>query len=83
MNNSSGTHRALQISRTGGYPGTVLLFHPINNPISFQEFDNNFREACCEIGNITVYCDLFFNQRITDTGENYVPPKLKLGKYVW
>ena len=47
----------------------------------FKTFDSDFREACCGIGNFTEYCDLFFNQRITDTGENYVPPKL--GKYVW
>ena len=77
-------HRALQTSPREGYAGTALLFHPTvdvhQSRAHFEALEKPFREACCGIDDLTDYCDLFFERRIIDTGEDYVPPSV--GKLV-
>ena len=68
--------RALQTSPHDGYAGTALLFHPIDFRTQFEAIKEPFREACCEIDGFTDYCDLFFERRLINTGENYMPPSV-------
>ena len=68
---------ALHTLRHIGYAGSALLHHPIENSEQFETFDMQFRRACCGLGdNFTEFCDLFFDQRLINTGENYEPPRL-------
>ena len=72
--------RTLHVTRHSGYAGSALLFHPFESREQFEMFDMQFRTACCEIDGFTDFCDLFFDQRLINTGGGYEPPRLGKGR---
>lgn len=72
-NNNS---RALETSRYEGFAGSVLIQHPIENKQGYESLEKAYRDACCGIEGFTDYCDLYFDRRMINTGEGYVPPLL-------
>ena len=72
MNNS----RALQTSRYDGFAGSVLIQHPLENEPGYELWEKAYRDHCCGIDGFTDYCDLYFDQRMINTGDDYEPPLL-------
>lgn len=69
-------HRALQTSRSEGYAGTALLYHPLEDRNNFETFEVSFRTNCCGVDGTADDCDLFFNRRPINTDLGYMPPLL-------
>lgn len=67
-------NRALQTSSNDGYAGTVLLFHPLEDTMNYEQFEKTYRSDCCGDDGTRPLCNLFFSQRTINNGEGYVPP---------
>ena len=44
--------------------------------MAYDNLEGSYRNNCCGVENRTDFCDLYFDQRIINTGEGYVPPIL-------
>ena len=68
------------MSPNEGFAGTMLFYHPLENPVQYQQDDVRFRSACCEIGfDDQYYCSKYFQQRIINDCKpprKYSPPAI-------
>ena len=59
-------------SHDQGFPGTMVLFHPFDDEDNFKE-EERFREQCCNIAGADMYCNNYFERRLTDNCGQYLP----------
>ena len=62
-------------SSEDGYPGTLLLHHPVYDSNSYEAHDRSFRSECCEIGSME-HCSIFLSQRPINTCVGYQLPNM-------
>ena len=54
--------------------GTLLLYHPLQEPRRYNQTDRFFREACC--GTSDQLCGMYIERRPINNCDGYQPPEV-------